>query len=312
MLVDLLEQTSFPVRVWSVNQQHAYDASLPLKASLRDLNNALPRTMDQLFFAPQHELVLPMRSDQMVHDVEALVCQSPTAEHLIEQLLKKDMGSIWSPMQITAFPAQITIPVTVEGKRVSEACMTLRPYMSLLPFIKTLKQATRKQFPGCDWTLSSRHVPDVTTMKEFLTGFHSLSWNGVSKPKSGGTSMPIFIRTLMGDTLTLYMDSTDTIEDIKKLIMKSEGNPVEQQRLIFRGMQLEDGRTLADYFIQRESTLHMVLRLRGGMYHETSGRHDFNASLAPNLLAQTPTSAGLAGRSYADVKALLAAYDSTL
>jgi ubiquitin len=100
----------------------------------------------------------------------------------------------------------------------------------------------------------------VATVRPMFGGDSVASVLGISR---GG--MQLFVKTLTGKTVSIEVEEGESIEDVKAKIAEKEGIPPEQQRLIFGGQQLQDAKTLDDYGVGDDATLHLVLRLRGGM-----------------------------------------------
>lgn len=132
--------------------------------------------------------------------------------------------------------------------------------------------------------LSKRGHPHLETFASFqLRDKDTLEFKlDLVKDCYGGN---LFVKTLAGKFITLIYSRVTTVLDVKQHIQRVEGIPVDQQRLVYSGKQLEDERELrADYKIWPDSTLHLVLRLRGGGPMEPDAELAYTMSLAPGGL----------------------------
>lgn len=106
-------------------------------------------------------------------------------------------------------------------------------------------------------TLSDHNIQNESTLHMVLITFQS------------GTEMQIFVKPLTGKTITLMVYISETIGDVKEHIYQVEGFPPDRIHLIFDGRYLEDGKTLRDYNIKKDSTLHLHPRMRSYIFVKT-------------------------------------------
>jgi hypothetical protein len=203
-----------------------------------------------------------------------------------DNLLLQELSLPGPSVQATMSPKYADVP-NVEGLRWVIDEKEYRVPLSIIsvdmPTVGDVSNAFRNahQVPaGCEGNLVLT-APDGSAWHQYMARDEKLLIEDLGLPGPvvkvtlSKEKYQIFINTLLGKIPTFWVYGFTTVRQLKTMIEEKEKISRDQQRLIHNRLQLEDDRTLHDYGIHQESTLQLVLRLRGGMYDETSARHDF-------------------------------------
>lgn len=181
----------------------------------------------------------------------------------------------WATTKVTLCDQQVKITMLKNDKPWVSCEMIIPTFAEIKSVETTLQQESQRQLPAVGNLLDEvfwgwgPNRPRTTL--QLLMNPDQYQYHCHVNPRFGG--MQIFVKTLTGKTITLDVDRFgDTVEDVKRKIFRKEGVEPAQQRLIYAGRQLSDGDILFNANIEPEGTLHLVLMVRGGMMHATSGR----------------------------------------